>query len=92
MQIEAVTTAALRALVPPPRLRLSDWIEAHVELTGHKTLALVQLYTEAAGREDLADSGFEKMLARPNGERNVANLPTRFAKTPHKSLKGKGEK
>jgi phage terminase large subunit GpA-like protein len=32
MQIEAVTAAALRALVPPPRLRLSDWIEAEIRL------------------------------------------------------------
>ncbi|WP_371055734.1 phage terminase large subunit family protein [Rhodosalinus sp. K401] len=32
MQIEAVTCTALRALIPPPRLRLSEWIEGHVEL------------------------------------------------------------
>ncbi|TCP39795.1 tyrosine-type recombinase/integrase [Rhodovulum marinum] len=50
-------------------------------VTGHKTLALVQLYTEAAGREGLADSAFEKLIARPNGEQNVVNLPKRFAKS-----------
>lgn len=49
-------------------------------VTGHKTLALVQLYTEAAGREGLADSAFGKLIARPNGEQNVVNLPERFAK------------
>jgi phage terminase large subunit GpA-like protein len=30
MQIETVRRNALRALIPPPRLRLSDWIEANV--------------------------------------------------------------
>jgi phage terminase large subunit GpA-like protein len=30
--IEEVAARAMRALVPPPRLRLSDWIEAHVTL------------------------------------------------------------
>jgi site-specific recombinase XerD len=44
-------------------------------VTGHKTLALIQLYTEAAGREGLADSAMEKLVARPNGEKNVVNLP-----------------
>lgn len=32
MQIEQVAASALRALIPPPRLRLSDWIESHVTL------------------------------------------------------------
>lgn len=32
MEIEPVAARALRALVPPPRLRLSDWIEAEVAL------------------------------------------------------------
>lgn len=30
--IEQVAVKALRALIPPPRLRLSDWIESHVIL------------------------------------------------------------
>lgn len=30
--IEAIRRKALRALIPPPRLRLSDWIEAEVQL------------------------------------------------------------
>jgi len=37
-------------------------------VTGHKSLALVQRYTEAAGREGMADSAIEKLMARPNGE------------------------
>jgi len=61
-------------------------------VTGHKTLALVQLYTDAASREGLADTGFDKMLARPNGEQTVANFPERFAKTTSNPLTGKVEK
>lgn len=57
-------------------------------VTGHKTLALVQLYTEAAGREGLADSAMEKLIARPNGKKDVANLPEGFAKGGDKPLKG----
>lgn len=30
--IETIRAEALRALIPPPRLRLSDWIEGHVQL------------------------------------------------------------
>lgn len=30
--IETIQRTALRALIPPPRLRLSEWIEAHVQL------------------------------------------------------------
>ncbi len=30
--IEEITSATLRALVPPPRLRLSDWIESSINL------------------------------------------------------------
>ncbi|WP_414896537.1 tyrosine-type recombinase/integrase [Rhodovulum sp. YEN HP10] len=58
-------------------------------VTGHKTLALVQLYTEAAGREGLADAAFEKLIARPNGEQNVVNLYEGFAKSVTNPLKGK---
>lgn len=32
MQIEQITAKALRALIPPPRLRLSEWIEENVNL------------------------------------------------------------
>lgn len=32
MEIETVAARARRALIPPPRLRLSDWIEAHIAL------------------------------------------------------------
>lgn len=43
-------------------------------ITGHKTLAEVRRYTEAALREGLADSAMEKLLARPNREQ-AAVLP-----------------
>lgn len=58
-------------------------------VTGHKTLALVQLYTDAADREGLADTAFAKLISRPNGEQNVVNLPKRFAKSSAKPMKGK---
>ncbi|MEM9763043.1 MAG: tyrosine-type recombinase/integrase [Pseudomonadota bacterium] len=61
-------------------------------VTGHKTLAEVQRYTAAANREGMADAALEKLLARPNGEQTVANLPSRFAKTSGKALKGKDAK
>lgn len=58
-------------------------------VTGHKTLALVQRYTEAAGREGMADSAIEKLIARPNGERNLANPPKRFVKSDTNPKQGK---
>lgn len=58
-------------------------------VTGHKTLAEVQRYTAAAGREGMADAAFEKLLARPNGEQTVVNLEGRFAKSQRNHMKGK---
>lgn len=49
-------------------------------VTGHKTLAQVQRYTEAVDREDLADAAIGGLIARPNGTQTLANLPARFAK------------
>lgn len=54
-----------------------------------KTLALMQRYTEAACREGMADSAVEKMIARPNGERNLANLSNRFVKSDTNPKQGK---
>lgn len=58
-------------------------------VTGHKTLKLVQLYTEAAGREGMADSAFDKLISRPNGEQKLVNVPGRFAKIEPESIEGK---
>jgi len=58
-------------------------------VTGHKTLAEVQRYTETADRQLLADQGFELLLARPNGEQTVVNFPDRFTKKSGKQLKTK---
>ncbi|RBW55155.1 tyrosine-type recombinase/integrase [Ruegeria sp. A3M17] len=55
--------------------------------TGHKTLALIQRYTEAAGREGMADSAIGKLITRPNGERTLANLHKRFVKSNPKQGK-----
>lgn len=60
-------------------------------VTGHKSLALVQHYTAAAEREGLADTAFEKLITRPNGEQNLANLPEWFAKMATNPLKEKGQ-
>lgn len=48
-------------------------------VTGHKTLAEVQRYTESATREGMADAAMGKLIARPNREQTVVNLPQRFA-------------
>lgn len=58
-------------------------------VTGHKTLAEVQRYTETAMREGLADSAHAKLLSRPNREQTVVNLPQRFATKSAKVLKRK---
>ena len=58
-------------------------------VTGHKTLAEVQRYTETAMREGLADSAHAKLLSRPNREQTVVNLPHRFAIKSTKSKKRK---
>jgi integrase len=60
-------------------------------VTGHKTLAEVQRYTESAMREGLADVAHAKLMTRPNGEQNVVNLPDRFTNKSSKpqNLKGK---
>jgi integrase len=58
-------------------------------VTGHKTLAEVQRYTETAMREGLADSAHAKLLSRPNREQTVVNLPQRFARKIDKPLKEK---
>ena len=49
-------------------------------VTGHKTLAEVQRYTESATREGLADSGMDKLMARPDQRKTVVNHPERFAR------------
>jgi len=57
-------------------------------ITGHKTLAEVQRYTQAALREGLADSAMQKLLARPNREQTVVNLAQWFANNSSNHMKG----
>ncbi|MFA5581825.1 MAG: tyrosine-type recombinase/integrase [Paracoccaceae bacterium] len=57
-------------------------------ITGHKTLAEVQRYTQAALREGLADSAMQKLLARPNREQTVVNLAQWFANNSSNNMKG----
>jgi hypothetical protein len=42
-----------------------------------------------AGREGIADSAAAKLIACPNGARNLANLPERFVKSGTKPKQGK---
>ena len=60
-------------------------------VTGHKTLAEVQRYTESATREGLADTAMGKLIARPNREQTVVNLPQRFATKPNQPIEKKGK-
>jgi integrase len=60
-------------------------------VTGHKTLAEVQRYTDTVSREGLADSAHAKLLSRPNREQTVVNLHQRFAKNSSNALKEKGK-
>jgi hypothetical protein len=58
-------------------------------LTGHRSLVLVQRYTQAAGRAGMADFTIGKLVGRPNGERNLANLPKRFVSSDTNPKQGK---
>lgn len=60
-------------------------------VTGHKTLAEVQRYTESAMREGLADEAFAKLISRPNREQTVANLPQRFVTKTNQAIDTKGK-
>ena len=59
-------------------------------VTGHKTLAEVQRYSDSAMCEELADSAMAKRVARPNGGQTVVNLPQRFAKKSSQLADNKG--
>lgn len=60
-------------------------------MTGHKTLALAQRYSESFSRQQLAASAMDKLISRPNGEQTVVNLPHRFTGNSAKPLKEKGK-
>ena len=60
-------------------------------VTGHKTLAEVQRYTETAMREGLADSAHSKLLSLPNREQTVVNLPQKVRQKLPQCLERKGE-
>ena len=62
-----------------------------MSVTGHKTLSEVQRYTESATREGLADAAMGKLIARPNREQTVVNLPNRFATNIRQPIDNKGK-
>jgi integrase len=55
---------------------------------GHKSLAMVQLYTSETDSADLADAALA-VLERPKREQTLANHPRRFAKSSGNQLKAK---
>lgn len=55
-------------------------------VTGHKTLAEVQRYTESVLREGLADQAFA-LISRPNREQTVVNLAQWFVKNSNNHMK-----
>ncbi|MDE3027524.1 MAG: tyrosine-type recombinase/integrase [Paracoccaceae bacterium] len=58
-----------------------------MSVTGHKTLAEVDRYIRDALREGMADSAMEKLIARPNRARTLANPPEKFAENEGRSMK-----
>lgn len=58
-------------------------------ITGHKTLAEVQRYTESATCEGLVDSAMGKLIIRPKREQTVVNLPGRFATKSPQAIENK---
>jgi hypothetical protein len=67
---------------------LTFWREG-VAFSGHKTLAMVKLYTDAADKKRLADSGFAK-TQRTKGDENYTNIDTPLHKQGKKTRKIKG--
>jgi integrase len=57
--------------------------------SGHKTLAEVQRYTEAANKKRLADSGAAKMRAAQNKNATYTNIEAQLHKHESKPLKAK---
>jgi hypothetical protein len=57
--------------------------------SGHKTLAEVQRYTEAANKKRLADSGAAKMRAAQNKNTTYTNIEAQLHKHESKPLKAK---
>src|SRR5262249_33017018 len=57
--------------------------------SGHKTLAEVQRYTEAANKKRLADSGAAKMRAAQNKNTTYTNIEAQLHKHEPKPLKAK---
>lgn len=59
-------------------------------VTGHKTLAEVQRYTESFERCSGADGAFDLLQARSNGEQKVVNLSHMFTTKPTQPVEKKG--
>jgi integrase len=92
--VAELTTCSAHGLRKACARRLAEaGASAHeiMAVTGHKTLAEVQRYTESAMREGLADEAFAKLISRPNREQTVVNLPQRFATKTNQAIDTKGK-
>jgi len=56
-------------------------------VSGHKTLAMVQLYTEPSNKKKLAGSGTAKLLERTKRDADVTNPPASLHKPRANLLK-----
>jgi integrase len=60
-----------------------------MSVSGHTTLAEVQRYIDAFGRQNAADVAFSKLSGGPKPEQSVTNHPARFVKPDAKPLKAR---
>lgn len=58
-------------------------------VTDHKRLAEVQCDTDSATPVGLTDTARGKLMARPNREKAVVNLPQRFARKTTQFIENK---
>jgi len=59
-------------------------------ISGHKTLAMIQHYTDAVDRSKLADSAYEKLVKGTESEHGYTNTPDQITQTVAKPLKSLG--
>ena len=71
------------------RAERDNTVHELMAFSGHKTLAMVKLYTDAADKKKLADSGFAK-AQRTKGDEDYTNTDTPLHKQGKKAQKIKG--
>ena len=71
------------------RAERDNTVHELMAFSGHKTLAMVKLYTDAADKKKLADSGFAK-AQRTNRDDDYTNTNARVHKQGKKAKKIRG--